>query len=151
MVGHWPTEYTAVAVLNACAQLMDLRRGMEIHGWVAVRGLSSNLFVWNVLIDIYWKFGFVHGARKLFDIMPRRNVVSWNPMIVGYVWNGDYENCLSLFSAMRASGFEPDRVTCSSVLSAYLKLGLFTEVRRVFDEVKQKDEVLWTSFIAGHA
>lgn len=52
---------------------------------------------------------------------------------------------------MRASGFEPDRVTCSSVLSAYLKLGLLTEARRVFDEVKQKDEVHWTSFITGHA
>lgn len=85
MVGHWPTEYTAVAVLNACAQLMDLRSGMQVHGWVAVRGLGSNLFVWNALIDIYWKFRFVHEARKLFDIMPCRNVVSWNSMIVGYV------------------------------------------------------------------
>jgi len=43
------------------------------------------------------KVGVIHIVRKLFDRMPRQNVISWSCMIHGYVSCGDYKAALSLF------------------------------------------------------
>eukprot|EP00250_Pteridium_aquilinum_P030286 c41016_g1_i1 orf=213-671(+) len=47
-----PSEFTFVALLNACAKLKDVERGLELHSEVAAKGLlKSNKFVGNALVD----------------------------------------------------------------------------------------------------
>ncbi|KAK9149314.1 hypothetical protein Scep_008071 [Stephania cephalantha] len=148
--GMRPTEYTYVGVLNACSQLLDLRRGREIHGQIVV-GLIGNVFVWNALIDLYAKCGDVDRARWVFDRMVGINVVSWNSMISGYLRNGRLDECLDLFHQMQAFGVEPDLVTMSSVLGAYFQMGLVEEATRIFRGMKERDGVCWTTMIVGYS
>jgi pentatricopeptide repeat protein len=35
--------------------------------------------------------GMISGAKRLFEVMPERNAVSWNLMVVGLIRNGDLE------------------------------------------------------------
>ncbi|XP_058114639.1 pentatricopeptide repeat-containing protein At4g02750-like [Magnolia sinica] len=149
--GFEPTEYTHVSILNACSQLLDLKLGKQIHGRLTASNLKMNVFVWNALIDMYAKCGEIDQARSLFNQMLDRNVVSWNSMIAGYLKSGQPGKCLDLFRQMQVLGVEPDLVTLSSVLGAYLQSGLVEEARRIFSEMNEKDRVCWTTMIVGYA
>ena len=63
------------------------------------------------LIAGYARSGDVSGARKLFDSMPSRSVVSWTTMISGYSQNGRYEDALEMFMRMEKEGVRPNEVT----------------------------------------
>ncbi|OVA08564.1 Pentatricopeptide repeat [Macleaya cordata] len=149
--GLEPTEYTHVSVLKACSQLLDLKRGKQIHGKIFTSNLKGNVFIWNSLIDMYAKCGEIDQARWVFDRLVDRNVVSWNSMISGYLKNGRPEKCLDLFNEMQLAGFKPDLVTVSSVLGANFESGFLEEATRIFKEIKEKDEVCWTTMIVGYA
>ena len=51
-------------------------------------GFESDVFVGNGLVDMYAKCGFIEDACQVFDRMCRRNFVSWNAMIFGYMQSG---------------------------------------------------------------
>lgn len=149
--GFEPTEYTIVSILNASAQLLDLRRGKQIHGSVIVHNFLGNVFIWNALTDMYAKCGEIEQARWLFDCLTNKNLVSWNLMISGYAKNGQVEKCIGLLHEMRLSGHMPDRVTMSTIIAAYCQCGHVDEARRVFSEFKEKDIVCWTAMLVGFA
>ncbi|CAK7337465.1 unnamed protein product [Dovyalis caffra] len=149
--GFKPTEYTHVSVLNACTQLLDLRRGKQIHGRIIICNLGGNVFVCNALTDLYAKCGAIDQAGRLFDRMVNKNVVTWNLMISGYLKNGQPEKCINLFCEMQVSNLKSDQITVSSVLGAYIQGGYIGEARKVFDEIREKDKVCWTTMIVGCA
>eukprot|EP00250_Pteridium_aquilinum_P018307 c24031_g5_i2 orf=344-967(+) len=48
-----PNGYTYVAVLKACSELKDMKRGSEVHTKMATTGvLEKDLFVGNTLVDM---------------------------------------------------------------------------------------------------
>ncbi|KAL3567103.1 hypothetical protein D5086_032518 [Populus alba] len=55
-------------------------------------------------------------ARKVFDEMGDRDLVSWNSMISGYSKMGFAKEAIGLFMDMREEGFEPDEMTLLNVL-----------------------------------
>ncbi|XP_041007280.1 pentatricopeptide repeat-containing protein At4g02750-like [Juglans microcarpa x Juglans regia] len=149
--GFKPTEYTHVSALHACSQLLDLRRGKQIHGRVLVANLSGNVFIWNALTDMYAKCSDIDRARWLFDRMLNKNVVSWNSIISGYVKNRHPEKCIELFCEMKSLGMKPDQVTVSNVLGAYFQCGYVDEASRIFTQIEEKDKICWTTMIVGNA
>lgn len=44
---------------------------------------ARNLYYCNNMLSGYAKSGMTNRARKLFDKMPKRDVVSWNTMVIG--------------------------------------------------------------------
>lgn len=149
--GYEPTDRTHVSVLHACSQLLDMKRGKQIHGRIVATSLGENVFVWNALTNLYAKCGALDQARWLFDQMVDKNVVSWNSMISGYLQNGQPEMCIKLFSEMQLSGLKPDQVTFSNILTAYIQCGNIDEAYNTFSEIKEKDKVCWTTMIVGCA
>jgi pentatricopeptide repeat protein len=62
----------------------------------------------NMLITLHARHRNVVNARKVFDIMPTRDMVSWNAMIVGYAQNGYVEEALKCFIHMELQGMKPN-------------------------------------------
>ncbi|KAL4190592.1 hypothetical protein AMTRI_Chr07g25470 [Amborella trichopoda] len=60
----------------------------------------------------------LNEAKRLFSLMPEKNVVSWTAMIVGYVCHGDAVDALDLFLKMRLIGIKGDEYTASAILRA---------------------------------
>ncbi|KAF5752471.1 pentatricopeptide repeat-containing protein [Tripterygium wilfordii] len=92
--------------------------GAQLHGFVVIFGLEFASRVANTLMAMYSKCGQCFDARKLFDMMNRGDLVTWNPMISGYVRNRLTNEASLLFREMISAGVKPDSVTFSSFLLA---------------------------------
>ncbi|CDP00269.1 unnamed protein product [Coffea canephora] len=117
-----PDKYTFPFVLKACAYLFALFEGAQVHGQVLKRGFGSDVYINNSLIHFYASCGCLDYARKVFEEMPERSVVSWNAMINALVEVGELEGALRMFSEMQML-FEPDGYTVQSVIAACAGLG----------------------------
>ncbi|XVE60422.1 hypothetical protein DITRI_Ditri05aG0127400 [Diplodiscus trichospermus] len=82
------------ALLQSCYNVRQVRR---VHAVVFKRLKNPVTYVENNLITLYLRFGKLVEARKVFDKMGQRNVVSWTAMINGYSKLGFDDEALGLF------------------------------------------------------
>lgn len=113
-----PDNFTLPCVIKACGGILDVRLGQVVHGMVVKMGLIDDVFVGNALISMYGKCGYVVDAAKVFEVMPERNLVSWNSMISVFSDNGYSQDGFCLFSEMVAGEkcLIPDTATLVTVL-----------------------------------
>ncbi|PRQ44054.1 putative pentatricopeptide [Rosa chinensis] len=140
-------EYTYPSVVKACAGEGRVREGRAVHGSAVRCGVDGNVFVGTSLVDLYGKCREVVCARKVFDGMCERNVVSWTAMVVGYAGVGDMVGASKVFGEMP----ERNAVSWNVVISGFVRLGDLGNARRVFEEMPGKDVVSFTTMIDGYA
>ncbi|CAO2047797.1 unnamed protein product [Urochloa humidicola] len=116
--GVVPTPVTLVSVISAAAQLGDARNGQASHAYLVRNSLGYNLALVNAVLGFYVKIGDVQAARRLFEGMADRDVVTWSSMIKGYVQSGDVHEALRVYREMVQVGVQPNSVTLVSVLQA---------------------------------
>lgn len=125
--GHAPDSVSVSAIL---AGVSSLEIGVQIHGWAIRRGVEWNLSVANSLIIVYSNHGRLDKACQIFDLMPERDVVSWNSVISAHCKYA--ELALAYFEQMEAAGEEPDKITFVSLLSACAYSGLVNDGERLY-------------------
>ncbi|KAJ0987989.1 hypothetical protein J5N97_006345 [Dioscorea zingiberensis] len=74
-------EATLVTTLSACVSLGDLEMGKKVHGFMESRGIKGGIPLNNALLDMYTKCGCMSMARRLFDEMPSKDVISWTSIV----------------------------------------------------------------------
>ncbi|EEF39012.1 pentatricopeptide repeat-containing protein, putative [Ricinus communis] len=118
--GLRPNEVTIASILPACANLGALEVGDRIETYARENGLLRNLYVSNALLEMYARCGKIDMARKVFDkiIGKRRNLCSWNSMIMGLAIHGRSHDALHLYNRMLIEGIAPDDVTFVGILLA---------------------------------
>ncbi|KAF2306310.1 hypothetical protein GH714_016390 [Hevea brasiliensis] len=118
--GICANRYTYPFVLKACGVSRERKNGQVIHGHAVKSGLDTDLFVGNSLVAFYAKCQEVDLSRKVFDEIPKRDLVSWNSMISGYTVNGYVDAALTLFRAMLRDQLTsaPDNATLVAILPA---------------------------------
>ncbi|XP_057812215.1 pentatricopeptide repeat-containing protein At4g20770 [Salvia miltiorrhiza] len=139
--GMLPTEFSYASVLNCCSSLSSLSQGRQIHGLIVKEGHADNVYVGTALVDMYSKCGDVDGARGFFDMMPRKDLVTWNEMIHGYAQNGRGEDAVDLFGNMMEASIEPDHITFVAVLTACSHSGLVDTGLKLFKSMQQEYDV----------
>jgi len=125
-----PDNYTLPFVIRACRDRKDIQMGQMIHDVVLKYGLQLDHFVCATLVDMYAKCAVIEDARKLFDVMVSKDLVTWTVMIGSYADCDAYES-LVLFDRMREEGFVPDKVAMVTVVNACAKLGAMHRARFV--------------------
>jgi pentatricopeptide repeat protein len=85
---------------------------------------------------MYARGGNLWEAKRVFDEMKERDVVSYNTLFTAFAANGDGVETLNLLSKMKDEGIEPDRVTYTSVLTACNRAGLLKEGQRIFKSIR---------------
>ncbi|KAI0526862.1 hypothetical protein KFK09_002454 [Dendrobium nobile] len=113
-----PSSATISSLLPASANVLNLRRGKEIHGYAIVNGFEADLFVSSSLVDMYSKCGVISDADKVFDHMLVKNTVSFNSMIFAHADHGRCEKAIKLFYKMKIYGSVPDHLTFTAILTA---------------------------------
>ncbi|RVW46588.1 Pentatricopeptide repeat-containing protein [Vitis vinifera] len=179
--GVRPNDVTFTSVVRACGELGDFGLGMSILGLVVKAGFEHYLSVSNSLITLSLRMGEIDLARRVFDRMEKRDVVSWTAILDAYSQSGYAEEALKLFSKMVQEGFKPNiscfactlsalaslralsagqtpnKSTFSSVLCACASIasldkGMNVHVsKQVFERMPEKNEISWTVMIQGLA
>ncbi|KAH7692095.1 Tetratricopeptide-like helical domain-containing protein [Dioscorea alata] len=121
--GFTPNGFTLPFVLKSCATGSASSETQMVHSLIFKLGFESQVFVMNALVHAYTMCGSVERARKVFDEIPQRNIVSWNSMINGYSQLGNLREAFGLFKVMRDSGLKPDGFTFVTLLSVCSQTG----------------------------
>lgn len=183
--GLSPDNYTYPFVLKGIGCLREVKEGEKVHGFVVKSGLEFDTYVCNSIMDMYAVIGNFNYMNKVFDEMPKKDVVSWNVLISGCVKSGRFEDASKNFQRMKQeSNLKPDEATVVSTLSActtlknlelgkeihcyvseelgyssiignalldmYCKCGCLSIARKIFDEMKHKNVICWTSMVSGY-
>ncbi|GJU76029.1 pentatricopeptide repeat-containing protein [Tanacetum coccineum] len=110
--------------------------------------------VWNAIVSGYCKVGEFEKARELFEVMEERNVVSWTALIAGYAqgnrlgalelgeWVHGYINEYNLRKSMSLN---------NALIDMYAKSGNIKKAMEVFENMKDRCVITWTTVIAGLA
>ncbi|KAK9116901.1 hypothetical protein Sjap_015848 [Stephania japonica] len=140
-----PDGFTMQTVVCACGGMSALSLGMWAHAYVlrkCVVGVVGDALLKNSLLDMYCKCGSLEMACQVFDSMQRRDVATWNSMIMGFAMHGKVEKALEAFETMREDEeIAPNSITFVSVLSACNHGGLVEEGRLYFDLMVSKYKI----------
>ncbi|XP_078434896.1 pentatricopeptide repeat-containing protein At3g20730-like isoform X2 [Wolffia australiana] len=123
------------ASISACADLLSLSSGRQIHAFIFKKLPRNDTAVGNSLIDMYAKSGEIEEARRVFEEMPVRNVISWTSMITASGRHGKGEEALAMVKEMEREGCGANEVTFLAAMSACGHAGLVEEGRRLFQSM----------------
>ncbi|GAB4840867.1 Pentatricopeptide repeat-containing protein At3g57430, chloroplastic [Ancistrocladus abbreviatus] len=141
---------TLMTILPGCAALSALAKGKEVHAYAIRNALASDVAVGSALVDMYAKCGCLILSRRVFNKMPKKNVITWNVLIMAYGMHGQGDEALSLFRIMVAKGamgsdVKPNEVTFIAVFAACSHSGLVDEGHSIFYKMKAEHGVEPTS------
>ncbi|KAL0750004.1 hypothetical protein Bca101_032007 [Brassica carinata] len=103
--------YSLSNVFKSFAGASALRQGLKTHALAVKNGLFSSEFLKTSVVDMYFKCGKVGLARRVFDVIEEKDIVSWGAMIAGLAHNKRQWEALGLFRMMISQeGIYPNSV-----------------------------------------
>ncbi|CAI0470670.1 unnamed protein product [Linum tenue] len=121
------SDVAIVGALSACTQLGDAELATTLAADVGRLCRGRGVFVWNALIHMHAKCGSLDLARKEFNAMKERDVITYSTMITALADHGQSQEALSMFQQMQNEGLRPNEVTFISILNACSHGGLVKE------------------------
>ncbi|KAL6135453.1 hypothetical protein ACLB2K_067681 [Fragaria x ananassa] len=117
-----PNHFTFASILKACANLSDRRKGGQVHSLAVKLGLASVNCVGNSLISMYARSGHVDDARKAFDVLYEKNLISYNTIVDAYAKHLDTEGAFGILHEIENTGLGASAFTFASLLSGAASL-----------------------------
>lgn len=127
-------DRTFVSVLQACGKIAEkedinivdgkalklraLWVGQVLHARIQTLGYETDMFVASALVSMYAKCGSVMDARRVFDGLSQRDVVSWTAMLSALAQQGQAEEALQLYERMKEQKLRFDARSLVSVIQA---------------------------------
>ncbi|XP_011086450.1 pentatricopeptide repeat-containing protein At4g33990 isoform X1 [Sesamum indicum] len=132
-----PDLLTIVSLSSSVAQTKDFISSKTIHGYIMRRcWIMEDTVVGNGVVDMYAKLGIIDSALKVFEELPRKDVISWNTMITGYAQNGFASEAIEVFCRMKENNdLTLNQGTWVSIIPAYAHLGALRDGMRVHGHV----------------
>ncbi|CAM6127608.1 unnamed protein product [Calypogeia fissa] len=126
-------SFMFVDVLRRCSKQKDLLAAKQVHEFIIESGMEKHPYVATALLNVYIKCGKLSDARRVFDELEKKDVVTWNTMIAGYAKSkhGFGHAAYRLFLQMRREGFEPNALTYMSILNVCASEGALEWVKEV--------------------
>lgn len=115
---------TMSCVLKVCGCIFDKVAGRQLHCQCIKSGFVEDVSVATSLVNMYMKTEDSVDARKVFDEMCERNIVSWTSLLTGYAQNGLNDQALSVFCQMHVEGVKPNPFTLAAILGALADYGM---------------------------
>ncbi|OMO72969.1 hypothetical protein COLO4_27374 [Corchorus olitorius] len=117
------------SLIRECTKKKALAHIKATHSHMIISGISF-LRLGHKLVEGYLKCGRIFDARKLFDEMPERYIVTCNSLIASFVSHRKCKEALGVYQKMVLEGVLPDDYTFSSVFKVFSELDLKLEGRR---------------------
>ncbi|KAK1575123.1 hypothetical protein Q3G72_002841 [Acer saccharum] len=113
-----PSEVAMISMVGLFADIGDVEAGKAMHACVIRNIMSEKLGVAmaTTLIDMYAKCGDIGSAKRVFDGLDERSVVSWTAMIAGCIRCNKFRESSRLFVEMLGDNVFPTEVTIRSFI-----------------------------------
>ncbi|XP_050128045.1 pentatricopeptide repeat-containing protein At5g66500, mitochondrial [Malus sylvestris] len=174
------SEFTMCSLLKACAFSKAFRQGKQVHGMVVVMGRDMVILGTALIDFYSAVGCMSEAMKVFSSLNCRRDDVIFNSLVAGCVRNKKYQEALSIMSAMKPNvialtsalaacsensnlwigkqihcvalrhGFMSDTQMCNVLLDMYAKCGKILNARSLFNGVRNKDVVSWTSMIDAY-
>ncbi|KAH6826562.1 Tetratricopeptide repeat superfamily protein [Perilla frutescens var. hirtella] len=144
--GIYPNSFAISSALKSCARILCKMGGLMIHGQLQKLALCEVVFVQTSLLDFYSKLGDMVVARKVFDEIREKNVVSWNSLLGGYVKHGDLAMAQGVFEEMPVR----DVVSWNSMVSGYTRGKDMEQAYDLFCRMPERSFASWNAMVCGY-
>ncbi|CAM6099577.1 unnamed protein product [Calypogeia fissa] len=121
-------SYMYIDVLRRCSKQKDLLTAKQVHEFIVESGMDKNPYVATALLNAYLKCGQFLDARRVFDELRQKDVVSCNMMIAGYAKHGSLDDARLVFQRME----KRDVVSWNAMIGGLAKHGCGHEAYRNF-------------------
>lgn len=135
MVGLRPNNFTFVSIIKACLGLEAIDIGRSIHGCVLKSRYERDPYVGISLLEFYTAIGDVEVARRIFEDIPKDDVIPWSFMIARYSQSDYCKEALELFCQMQKTFVVPNQFTFASVLQSCAKSEAFDLGKQIHGHV----------------
>ncbi|XP_068669371.1 pentatricopeptide repeat-containing protein At2g37310 [Aristolochia californica] len=155
-----PDNFSLTSILKSLSShkwpFLRTSLGKEIQAFSVRHGFDCDVFVSNALVTFYTRTSELSLARKVFDAIHVKDIVSWNAMICGYSQSGEWELCLRLYEEMtKETSLLPNGITVVGILQAcsQLKDLMFgMEVHKfAIENGIEMDASVWNALIGFYA
>ncbi|KAI3881341.1 hypothetical protein MKX03_025648 [Papaver bracteatum] len=126
---------TMAVMLETCASLGGFKEGIQIHKLVFSMGFEFDVYLGNSILNMYCRVARMDDARNVFDMMSKKDVVSWNSLITACAYFGKMPS--------------KDVVSWTNMIAAFSNQGRMEDSLRLFNEMPKRDGIAWTATISG--
>ncbi|XVF45495.1 hypothetical protein PTKIN_Ptkin02bG0211300 [Pterospermum kingtungense] len=139
------------SMLSGYAKLGMIKPARKLFDQMPERDVVS----WNTMVIGYAQSGFFEEALRFYKEL-RNLCIGYNE----FSFAGVLTVCVKLrelgltgqvHGQVLVSGFLSNLVISSSVVDGYVKCGMMGDARRLFDEMKVRDVLAWTTLVSGYA
>ncbi|KAL0905081.1 hypothetical protein M5K25_027257 [Dendrobium thyrsiflorum] len=130
-----PNHFTFPSLLKSLSSAgyaESLTAGLQVHAHVLKLGFHPDTFSQNNLLTLYFTFALPVDARRIFDKMRHRDVVSWTTMITGLCRLGLIDDARNLFDKMP----ERNSVSWNAMISGYVQNQSFHQAFQLFSQMR---------------
>ncbi|KFK25561.1 hypothetical protein AALP_AA8G130700 [Arabis alpina] len=117
MAGFMPNNYTFAMALKASIGMGEFDFAKGVHGRILKTGYELDPNVGVGLLQLYTQLGDMSNAVKVFNEMPKNDVIPWSFMIARFGQNGFCKEAFDLFIRMRQAFVSPNEFTFTSILN----------------------------------
>ena len=136
--GIEPDGIILTSVLSARASPGAVDYGRLVREYIDHKAIKWDIQIGTAVVDMYAKCGCIEMAMQIFNVMPHKNVLTWNAMLNGLAMHGHGQKALQLFEEMVREGMRPNEVTFLVTLTACCHCGFVGEGRRYFHWMKSQ-------------
>lgn len=129
--GVFIDDITMVSLFSTCAKVGNSAFGAQGHGCMIKMGLGFFIKARNAAMDMYVKSGLIDNAKKMFDEMTERNVVSWTVLLWGVAKMEGLEKGKNLFDKMP----ERNEIAWTIIIAKHVENGLVREAFTLLTEM----------------
>ncbi|CAN6830630.1 unnamed protein product [Brassica oleracea] len=135
-----PDVFIIVSLMSACSQMGSFELCEQVNTYlhqIMVNRFSSH-YVTPALIDMNAKCGHMDRAARLFEEMPKRDLVSYCSMMEGMGIHGSGSEAVRLFERMVEEGIVPDSVAFTVILKVCSQAKLVEDGLRYFELMRNE-------------
>lgn len=116
---------------------------------------EKDVVSWNTMVIGHAQVGYFNEALKLYREFRRSSIgfneYSFAGVITACVKSRDFSLTEQIHCQVFVAGFLSNIVLSSSIVDAYAKCGKLSEARRLFDAMRKRDVLAWTTLVSGYS
>nr|VDD52582.1 unnamed protein product [Brassica oleracea] len=135
-----PGDFSISVALKVCAEVKDLRFGRGVHAQIVKRRRKVDQVVENALLRLYMERGSLEDARKVFDGMSERNIVTWNSLVSVLSKKVRVHEMFNLFRKMQEERIGFSWATLTTILPACSRVAALLTGKEIHAQVVKSSE-----------